>query len=122
MKRSPIRRRSAKRQRQMAEHRIPTIEAMIAEGRGCEVCPRFEAHGAVTRCAQVIQGLHERRKSGAGGSRENPANLVPACNWGNDFIEDNPGFVRLLTGTELVVREGDPEWDDLGVRAWRERA
>lgn len=100
--------------------RIPTIETMVAEGRSCEVCPLLASIGFETHCAGRIEGLHERRKSGAGGSRVNEANLVPACNWGNTAVEDHAGPVRDLLGDRLVVREGDPEWERLGRRADRE--
>ena len=37
------------------------------------------------------------------------------------MMEDHPKIVRHLTGTRLVVREGDPEWEALSARAWRQR-
>lgn len=105
----------------MRTSRIPTIEAMVAAGRRCEVCPLLMAAGIPgVRCTGRIEGLHERRKSGAGGSRVNPANLVPACNLGNGLIEDEAGRVRARLGDRLIVREGDPEWDQLGRRRDRE--
>lgn len=100
--------------------RIPTIQAMVAVGRTCEVCPLLASIGIETHCAGRIEGLHERRKSGAGGSRVNEANLVPACNWGNTAVEDNAGKVRDLLGDRLVVREGDPDWERFGRRGDRE--
>lgn len=111
--------RSKARTTQQAEVRVPMIEQMVAAGRRCEVCPQLLALGIALRCSGRIQGLHERRKAGAGGSRQNPANLVPACNLGNGWIEDEPELARQL-GTALVVRESDPEWESLGRRADRE--
>lgn len=46
----------------------------------------------------------------------NEANLIPACNWSNEWVEDRPRLVRELFGDRLVVREGDPEWEALGKR------
>lgn len=42
---------------------------------------------------------------------ENRANLLRACNRCNGWVED---FPRLGHWIGLVVREGDPEWEDLG--------
>ena len=63
-----------------------------------------------------MQGIHERRKSGSGGSRVNPDNLIPCCNRSNGFIEDQPELVRVMFGAMFVVREGDEEWSTLSKR------
>lgn len=120
MKRSEIRRRSPQRARQMREVRVPMVE-QANESTGCQVCPILARARIYLGCSGVVGGMHERRKSSSGGSRENPANLLAACNLSNDFIEDQPELVREHFGTELVVREGDPEWEALGERAWRLR-
>ena len=114
--RTPLRQRSVKRQAHMTEERIPAVKAAIEAGRTCEVCPVLAAAGITSFCSGRIEGLHERRKSSSGGSRSNPANLIPACNIGNGFIECNPAIVRETAGTILVVREGDDEWEHLGSR------
>lgn len=119
--RTPLRQRSVKRQAHMTEERIPAVKAAIEAGRTCEVCPVLAAVDIPVSCSGRIEGLHERRKSSSGGSRSNPENLIPACNIGNGYVEDQPLIVRSLTGTRLVVREGDPEWLELGDRAWRQR-
>lgn len=62
-------------------------------------------------CTTYTEGLHERRKQSAGGSLVKPANLVPACNPCNSWVEDNPTEARSLG---LAVRSGDTEWDELG--------
>lgn len=116
MARTRIKPRSDKRILHMRESRVPKIEAAVAAGRGCEVCPQIAAGGHDTHCAGRIQGMHERRKSGQGGSRENDQNLVPACNWGNVWIEDNPAAAKALPGPTLVVSDGDPEWQSLSKR------
>lgn len=119
--RTPLRQRSVKRQAHMTEERIPAVKAAIEAGRSCEVCPVLAAVDIPVSCSGRIEGLHERRKSSSGGSRSNPANLIPACNIGNGFVEDHPKIVRHLTGTRLVVRPGDDEWEALSARAWRRR-
>jgi hypothetical protein len=116
MNRKPMRKRSVKRQEFMSEDRIPRIVAIKKSGVGCLVCPLLDDEMIETKCAGAIQGLHERRKRSAGGSLENPKNLIPSCNWGNAYIENNPAQVRELFGSILVVREGDVEWNELSIR------
>ena len=116
MNRKPLRKRSLKRQDFMSVDRIPRIVAIKNSGVGCLVCPLLQDEMIETKCAGRIQGLHERRKRSAGGSLENPKNLIPSCNWGNGYIENNPAQVRELFGSILVVREGDDEWNELSIR------
>ncbi len=71
-------------------------------------------------CTGMAEGLHERRKASAGGSRLSAQNCVPACNPCNGWIEDNPAAAavrRAVDGRSLVVREGHPEWSFLGRRS-----
>lgn len=58
--------------------------------------------------------VHHRRKAGAAGSWS-MANLVCLCAGHNVDIEDRPAYYRERWPW-LVVREGDAEWDALGVR------
>lgn len=60
---------------------------------------------------------HHRRKAGSGGAYVEP-NLVALCAGHNTWVEDEPDRARLLF-PHLVVREGDPEWAQLGKRAQR---
>jgi len=99
----------------MATDRVPYIKALVEAGVGCEICPMLAEAGLETHCAGRIEGLHERRKRSSGGSLTNRANLVPACNWGNGWVEENPDLARGF-GAALVVREADPEWTRLGAR------
>ena len=116
---SSLKSRSAKRAAHMRNERVPMVQTMVANGQTCEVCPVLNHLGIPTHCAGEIQGLHERRKSSAGGTRMGLPNLVPACNWGNGYIEDAVGeHRRLIDGSWLVVRPGDLEWDELGARRW----
>lgn len=103
----------------MANDRRPRIERLVAAGLGCLIGPLLDDAGLEPECARRIEGLHERRKRSAGGSLVNGENLIPACNWCNGWIEDNPAAARDLFGTALVVREGDLEWEALGARADR---
>ena len=101
----------------MREDRRPRIEAIVAAGVGCLICPLLVEAGVTVRCAGRVEGLHERRKRSSGGSLVNPENLIPSCNWSNGWVEDEPRLARELFGSVLVVREGDAEWPSLGRRA-----
>lgn len=128
LKRSEMRRsgalapRSDKRRKHMAEERVPLVKALIEAGFGCEIGPVFAEAGIPNPdCSGHIQGMHERRKSGQGGSRTNRYNLVPACNSCNSLVETvGNDLLREVTGDALVVIEGDPEWERLGARHDRE--
>jgi len=55
---------------------------------------------------------HHLRKASAGGAYS-VANLVALCAHHNTFVEDFPDIGRRI---RLVVREGDRDWDALGLR------
>lgn len=127
LRRTPIKRRSDRKRRAQAE-RGALVQQMIRDERGCEIGPWLYLAwlcwpdiglppgsgtpllGGVRGCRGVIEGLHERRKRSASGSLDNPQNLVPACNACNGWVEDQPIIARLIG---LVVRAGDPEWEEL---------
>lgn len=117
LKRTKLKQRSETRQTFMKETRAPAVEALVASGETCQVGPILHAAHLFSPCVKQIGGLHERRKRSSGGSLVNPDNLLPACNPCNGYIEDQPRLVRRLTGTKLIVREGDAEWSHLGKRA-----
>lgn len=119
MKRTRIQARSKSRAKLMRTVRVPTIVEMIEAGRRCEVGPILMDAGLMPFCTGRIEGLHERRKRSSAGSLVNPENLIPSCNRCNGFVEEAPAAVRDLTGTRLIVREGDPEWPELGSRGDR---
>jgi len=101
----------------MATNRTPLVSNLIAAGVRCEIGHVLAVAGVRPfRCSFAIEGIHERRKRSSAGSLVVAANLIPACNWCNGWIEDNPAEARDLFGDFLVVREGDPEWDALGSR------
>lgn len=70
----------------------------------------------IPRCNGGLSFQH-RRKAGAGGaySIENGATL---CIGHNRWVEDEPD-AAVYVDPYLVVREGDPEWHQLGSRAAR---
>lgn len=88
----------------------------------CLLEPMGRQHGLTT--AHVVPPCrgpltpHHRRKAGAGGSWS-MENLVTLCAGHNGWVEDEPDDARDIFGTTLVVREGDPEWEELGRRAHR---
>lgn len=97
----------------MAEERVPLVKQLIADGVGCLICPLLVRAGIPTFPCSGIEGIHELRKSGDGGSRVNPKNLVPCCNWSNGWVEDFPDEAHKLG---LVCREGDPDYESLSKR------
>lgn len=65
-------------------------------------------------CGGLPLTVHHRRKAGAAGAWS-MKNLVTLCAYHNLGIEDEPDYYRD-NFPWLVVREGDAEWDELGVR------
>jgi hypothetical protein len=108
--------RSTKRSKLMRTVRAPAVSDMVEAGVQCQVGIILAAAGLASRCTLTVQGLHERRKRSSAGSLVNPDNLLGSCNRCNDRCEEEPALVRRLTGTQLIVREGDDEWESLGSR------
>lgn len=101
----------------MADERRPLVEKLVEAGVTCEIGPVLADLGIGPRCAVAIGGMHERRKSGSGGSRVNPDNLMAACNVCNGWLEDCVEPERsMVEEAGLVVREGHPDWDRLSKR------
>lgn len=106
--------------------RVPAVRESIEANRPCEVGEilgragfgpdGYRCHG-LPRRGHDGWGFHHRRKASAGGSDRIGPNALWCCAACNGAIEDYPRSVRELTGTALVVREGDPEWTSLGRRA-----
>lgn len=70
-------------------------------------------------CTGRPRDLHHRREMGMGGAFTNPANVMPVCRTPcHEWIHSHPQEARRLG---LLVFEGDPEWLELGARAWRNR-
>lgn len=98
--------------------RVALVRELVAAGVRCEIGHVVAAAGiAPFRCTGRIGGIHERRKRSSSGSVSIGRNLIPACNWCNGWVEDNAGPARDLFGSWLVLREGDPEWEALGIRS-----
>lgn len=70
----------------------------------------------VPRCWGPLT-FHHRRKASAQGAYSE-ANGATLCAGHNRFVEDEPDAVVELMPS-LVVREGHPEWEQLGRRAAR---
>lgn len=117
LKRTPLKQRSSRRSDFMRDVRAPAVRGLVEAGECCRIGPLLSSEGLGPNCMIVVQGLHERRKRSAGGSLTNPANLIPACNACNGWVEDFPALAREVFGSALVVREGDEEWVSLGRRA-----
>ena len=121
---APLRPRSTKADA-AARRRSALVQRLAAEGVRCEVGHVLAAAGVTPfRCSGALQGIHERRKRSSAGSLEVADNLVPSCNWCNGWIEDR---LPILLADDpdrwapvaafLVLRPGDPGFDDAGVRA-----
>lgn len=99
------------------EQRVPLIEAMIERGDMCEACPKiytFYPHMFTpAHPLHKAQTLHELRKRSANGSIVNPLNLMPVCNWANNWVETWPLESKEI---DLVMREGHPHWDEVSAR------
>ena len=110
MNRSRLRARSKRRN---PELEAQVREAVFARDGGCLLA-------SVGPCAGRLSP-HHRRKAAAGGAYVE-ANLATLCTYHNGLIEDEPSWFvdgGQFAGLGLVVREGDPEWSELGRRANR---
>lgn len=105
--------------------RAALVGELIAAGVRCEIGHVLAAAGVSPfPCTGAAEGIHERRKRSASGSMTIGANLIPACNGCNGWIEDwldvladedDPEWVPMARF--LVCRPGDDGFDDLGVRS-----
>ena len=73
---------------------------------------------AALLCNRRPVDLHHRREMGMGGAYTNPANVMPVCRACHDDIHRFQDWSREVG---YLVFEGDPEWLELGARAWRNR-
>ncbi len=106
--RKAIKVRSDKRAREAEEYRKLREKLVEHPSAKCKVCGFSKPHD-----------LHHRREMSMGGAYTNPANVVPVCrNPCHEWIHSHPQEARELG---FLVFEGDPEWTDLGARAWRNR-
>lgn len=131
LKRTPLAQRSPARVAFMAEVRAPAVRSAIEAQQHCEVGRILRLFPSTAiyaeRCfgaplegeSRDGWGYHERRKRSSAGSLVNPHNLLWSCPRCNGAVEDHPFVVREATGSMLIVRPGDQEWDRLGKRADR---
>lgn len=96
--------------------RATLVGSLAAQGIVCEICPELLRHGVPIRCTGFSE-LHERRKRSSAGSLEHAVNCLPICRAANLWIEDQAGEARARFGSWLVLREGDLEWVECGLRA-----
>lgn len=84
----------------------------------CEIVDGQVVCTELPRCGGPLDFGH-RRHAGAGGAYVE-ANGNALCRIHNGYMEDHPDKARALGGDSpwwLVVREGDPEWTELGRKA-----
>ena len=108
-RRTPLKSRSARRRADKPPESKVKAAVFVRDELRCLMATDTE-----TVCGGPLT-YHHRRKASAGGAYivENGATL---CADHNVWVEDNPVTARRLG---LVVREGDPEWQQLGRRANR---
>lgn len=125
----PLRSRSARRRELEEEARPARVAYLRSVGFRCELGPVFarslggldeDDSAALERAYFACRELsergadvhcHELRKRSDQGSLSNPDNLLAAHNVCNGWVEREPRLARLLG---LVVRRGDPAWEELG--------
>lgn len=110
----------ARSRRRAAEHPayLVFVEQQIAANPHCQLEALIRVVDPTWRgCRGWATGLHHLRKRSSGGALISEANTLTGCNPCNaGWIEDHP---RLARKAGLVVRSGDPLWDELGARAAR---
>lgn len=120
--RKPVKAVSVRRQSEKSEYdalrrrllKLDDPHALVP----CAAGPKLAAWGIVG-CTVAASELHHLRKRSSSGALCNPANVIVTCHHCNVVsIESFPIEARLAG---LVVREGDPLWDSLSARAWRQR-
>ena len=100
----------------------PKSRKRLAEGREyAKLRAKLVLHPSATCaiCGKRPHDLHHRREMSMGGAYTNPANVLPLCRTPcHEWIHSHPQEAGRLG---LLVFEGDPEWLELGARAWRHR-
>lgn len=88
--------------------RLDVRRAIVARDRGCLLA-------LVPGAGDCFGGLtpHHRRKASDQGAY-NEANLVCLCAGHNDRLESDADLAAIGRELGLVVRRGDPEFDELG--------
>ena len=97
MRRSPVRRQSARRRREQA----------VRRGYAAELGDTACALNVFNVCTGMAEAFHELVGAGVGGSRVDRSNICPSCNRCNSWVEDNPGVAYRL-GLKVPSHEAVP--------------
>lgn len=96
MKRSPLNRRSKKREADY-EIRRPLVRRLLEERPWCEACPVYAAHdGRATYVRQRSVDIHEILTRGRGGSILDEPNLLAVCRSCHRRIGNYPALSNEL--------------------------
>lgn len=90
--------RSPKMAKVYRDERVPLTVATLAERRWCEI--RWDAN-----CTRLADALHELLPRGRGGSITEKANTIPACNYCNGAVSDNPAEAEVRG---FLLKSGRP--------------
>lgn len=96
------------------------LRAWLLPGQ-CEVCALLERAGVTTSYGSRPHyggELHHRRKRSSSGALAERGNVLISCHEGNALVERYAERARSI-GSQLVLREGDAEWEAMSKRAWR---
>lgn len=117
--------RSRENQRLDPDERAVREAVFASDGHRCRlrdlVGEPFDIAGRIVEvppCAGVLTYQHRRKASAQGAY--NVANGATLCWFHNGWVETEPDAAKLAD-PYLVVRDGDPEWEQLGRRAERGR-
>ena len=97
MRRSSVRRQSARRRREQA----------VRRGYAAELGDTPCALKVFNVCTGMAEAFHELVGAGQGGSRVDRSNLAPACNRCNSHVEDHPQLA-VLHGWKVPQRDAVP--------------
>lgn len=93
---------------------VAFVAGMLAVNDRCEVGRKILSVDSSYRgCLGRADGLHHLRKRSAQGALIDPSNTRRCCSPCNLWVEMEPERAHKAG---LVVREGDPDWDQLGAR------
>src|SRR5687767_4128374 len=115
-----LRNRSAKREQLMRNERVPLVKRMLEDSPPCALgiaatsSPSVAAARLIADCEGRADCVHERRRRSQGGSLTKRVNLATLCSPCNNLIESDADVAAFAHRVGLVVRRGDPEWEEMG--------